>query len=340
MSGEQGWNWNQRSQESHHTYNCDYNAAMSVQIYVGDALASYGFGEGHPFGPDRLDAFWREAVKQGVDKKVSVGTPILCTEPELTSFHTRQFIERVKEQSRTGCGHLDYGDTPAFKGVFEAASYVVGSALDALGSVMSGRFARTFVPIAGLHHARRSGAAGFCVFNDVGVLIETARKQYGLRRIAYVDIDAHHGDGVFYAFEDDPDVCVADIHEDGRFLYPGTGATSETGTGTAAGTKHNFPMPPGADDADFARVWPDIEEIVRAARPELILLQAGADSIAGDPLTHLQFTPEAHANATARLCALADEYCNGRFIALGGGGYNRSNLALTWNAVVTAMLHA
>lgn len=311
---------------------------MSVRIYVGDALASYGFGEGHPFGPDRLEAFWHEAVNQGIDKQVSVGKPMLCTVSDLTSFHASEYIERVKKQSRTGRGHLDYGDTPAFKGVFEAASFVVGSALDALTAVMTGRIDRSFVPIAGLHHARRSGAAGFCVFNDVGVLIETARQQHGLRRIAYIDIDAHHGDGVFYAFENDPDVCVADIHEDGRFLYPGTGAASETGTGGAAGTKRNFPVPPGADDNEFARVWPDIEEIVRAARPELILLQAGADSIAGDPLTHLQFTPQAHANAAARLCALADEYCNGRFIALGGGGYNRRNLALTWSAVVTAMI--
>lgn len=311
---------------------------MSVRIYVGDALASYGFGEGHPFGPDRLEAFWHEAVNQGIDKQVSVGKPMLCTVSDLTSFHASEYIERVKKQSRTGRGHLDYSDTPAFKGVFEAASFVVGSALDALTAVMTGRIDRSFVPIAGLHHARRSGAAGFCVFNDVGVLIETARQQHGLRRIAYIDIDAHHGDGVFYAFENDPDVCVADIHEDGRFLYPGTGAASETGTGAAAGTKRNFPVPPGADDNEFARVWPDIEEIVRAARPELILLQAGADSIAGDPLTHLQFTPQAHANAAARLCALADEYCNGRFIALGGGGYNRRNLALTWSAVVTAMM--
>ena len=311
---------------------------MSTQVYIGEALASYGFGDGHPFGPDRLGAFWSEAVKQGLDREVTVGVPIQCSEEDLNRFHSRAYINLVKEKSQTGRGHLDYGDTPAFPGVFDAASYVVGSALDALDSLTSGKHARTFVPIAGLHHARRDGAAGFCVFNDIGVLIEVARQRYGLKRVAYVDIDAHHGDGVFYAFEDDPDVVIADIHEDGRFLYPGTGAESETGTGNAEGTKRNFPLLPGAGDADFERVWPQVEEIVRAGRPDLILLQAGADSIAGDPITHMQFTPKAHGMATQRLCALADEYCNGRIVALGGGGYNRSNIALTWSEVLRAMV--
>ena len=194
------------------------------------------------------------------------------------------------------------------------------------------------MPIAGLHHARRDSAAGFCVFNDAGVAIEALRRRHGVRRIAYVDIDAHHGDGVFYAFEDDPDLIFADTHEDGRFLYPGTGAASETGTGKARGAKLNIPLPPGADDAVFLRAWPEIEEFVRRSRPEFILLQAGADSVAGDPITHLQLTPAAHAHAGARLCALADECCRGRIVALGGGGYNRANLAAAWCAVVAAML--
>jgi len=227
---------------------------------------------------------------------------------------------------------------PAFKGVFEATSYVVGSGLNSLVHIMSGDSPRIFVPIAGLHHARRDSAAGFCVFNDPGVLIEALRGQYGLKRVAYVDIDAHHGDGVFYAFEEDPDLIFADIHEDGRFLYPGTGFAHETGKGAAKDTKLNIPMMPGADDEAFHRVWPQLEEFVRAAKPEIILLQAGADSIKGDPITHMQFTPAAHGYAAKRLCAIADEFCQGRIIAMGGGGYNRTNLGLGWSAVVEAML--
>lgn len=309
-----------------------------LSIYFGESLGRYGFGEGHPFGPDRLHAFWQEAVKQGLDKRVNVAAPQGCDEQALIAFHTREYIERVKAQSTTGEGYLDAGDTPAFKGVYDAASTVIGSVLDGMQNIVTGSHPKVFVPIAGLHHARRDSAAGFCVFNDAGVLIENLRLLYGIRRIAYVDIDAHHGDGVFYAFEADPELIFADIHEDGRFLYPGTGAMEETGKGSAKGTKLNIPLPPLADDEHFHRVWPSVEDFIRQGKPELIILQAGADSIRGDPITHMAFTPDAHAHAARQLNRLANELCNGRFIALGGGGYNRTNLALGWNAVVQAML--
>ena len=262
----------------------------------------------------------------------------MCDESDVVRFHTPEYVQLVKRQSSSGTGYLDYGDTPAFPGMYEAASYVVGSDLDGLKHAMDGAHPRVFVPIAGLHHARRDGAAGFCVFNDAGILIETLRQQFGIRRVAYVDIDAHHGDGVFYAFETDPELIFADIHEDGRFLYPGTGFADETGKGAAKGTKLNVPLPPGADDSAFHRVWPKVEEFVRAGKPEFILLQAGADSIAGDPITHMAFSPSAHGHAAARLCRVADEFCDGRIVAMGGGGYNRTNLALGWNEVVRAML--
>ncbi len=308
-----------------------------ASVYFGAELGRYGFGDGHPFGPDRLHAFWQETLKQGLDKRVAVMTPVACDEDSLRCFHTADYIERVKRASRSGLGYLDGGDTPAFKGVFEAGCYVVGSDLDALRRIVGGEAPRAFIPIAGLHHARRDGAAGFCAFNDCGVLIETLRQQYGLRRVAYVDIDAHHGDGVFYAYEDDPEVGFADIHEDGRYLYPGTGAASETGRGAAVGTKLNIPLPPGCDDRDFYRVWPRVEAYLTDFKPQIILLQAGADSIAGDPITHMRFSPAAHGHAAMRLVRLADEFCDGRFIAMGGGGYNRDNLALGWNEVLKAM---
>src|SRR3989338_4061958 len=294
-----------------------------MRVYHGEALAAYGFGHGHPFGPDRLSAFWNEAQRRELDRQVEVCTPVACTDTDLARFHTSDYIARVRTQSRTGEGYLDDGDTPAFPGVYEASCTVVGSVLDAVAAMVHRECVRAFVPIAGLHHARRDSAAGFCVFNDLGVAIETLRAKYGIRRVAYVDIDAHHGDGVFYAFEDDPDLIFADIHEDGRYLYPGTGFANETGTGDAKGTKLNIPLEPGADDTAFHRVWPQAKEFVRAGRPKFIILQAGADSIAGDPITHMQFTPGAHAHATTRLCALADEFCQGRIIGLRGGGGQR-----------------
>ena len=199
---------------------------------------------------------------------------------------------------------------------------------------MSGEVYRTFQPIGGLHHARRDNGAGFCVFNDCGVVIDTLREQYGIRRVAYVDIDVHHGDGLYYPYEHDPEVFVADIHEDGRFLYPGTGDASETGKGAAAGTKLNIPMQPGSTDKLFMREWERVADFLRRFKPEFIVFQCGADSLAGDPLAHLQYTPAAHAHAARSLCQLANEFANGRIMGFGGGGYNRTNLALAWNAVL------
>ncbi len=313
-------------------------SSSPVAVYVGDALATYGFGEGHPFGPDRMYAFWSRMLECGLDKRVQLRQPQQASEQQILSFHTAEYLQRVRRQSASGSGYLDAGDTPAFSGVFEAAATVVGSVLAALDDVVSQRCRQAFVPIAGLHHARRDAAAGFCVFNDCGIAIEMLRKQYAIRRVAYVDIDAHHGDGVFYAFEDDPDLIFVDLHEDGRYLYPGTGFIEETGVGSAEGTKLNIPMPPDADDGRFFKAWESVEQFLARAQPEFILLQCGADSLAGDPITHLRYSEAAHRHAAARLQAIAEKYCGGRLLALGGGGYNRDNLARAWTAVVGALL--
>ena len=170
--------------------------------------------------------------------------------------------------------------------------------------------------------------------------IETLRQVYGIRRVAYVDIDVHHGDGVFYAYEADPDVIVVDTHQDGRTLYPGTGHAEESGKGAAKGTKLNIPLLPGADDAAFLERWSGAVEFLRGFAPQFVLLQCGADSIAGDPLAMLNLTPAIHARVARDLCALAEDSAQGRMMAFGGGGYNRRNLALGWNGVLQAMLEA
>jgi acetoin utilization protein AcuC len=263
--------------------------------------------------------------------------PAAASPETLALFHTRDYIDYVRARSAAGTGFLDAGDTPAFPGVFEAAATVVGGTLLLLDTIMSGAAQRGFIPIGGLHHARRNAAAGFCVFNDCGVAIERAKRHYGLTRIAYVDIDAHHGDGIYYGFEDDPALIVADTHEDGRFLYPGTGRSDERGRGAAVGTKLNIPLPPGAGDAEFFAAFDEIEAFLLPFEPELYLLQCGADSLAGDPITHLRLSAEAHATAATRLRALAGRTAKGRLLAMGGGGYNRQNLAQCWTRVVEAL---
>ena len=310
----------------------------NVAVVVSDRLARYGFGDGHPFGTDRHAAFVREFQARGLDRRVHILEPRVATEDELRAFHTPAYVSFVRERSATGQGFLDGGDTPAFRGVYEAAAYVVGATLNAADAIMHGKCRRAFVPIAGLHHAARDHAAGFCVFNDCGVAIELLRRKSGLERIAYVDIDAHHGDGVFYAFEDDAAVIFADVHEDGRYLYPGTGAAEETGRGTAQGTKLNLPLPPGADDSAFTRVWPHVIAHLERFAPEFIILQCGADSVEDDPITHLRFSPRSHGFAARELLALADRLGHGRVLALGGGGYNRVNIAQAWTAVVENLL--
>jgi acetoin utilization protein AcuC len=310
----------------------------NVAVVVSDRLARYGFGDGHPFGTDRHAAFIREFEARGLTKRVRLLEPRVATEDELRAFHTPGYIDFVRERSVTGQGMLDGGDTPAFRGVYEAAAGVVGATVGAADAIMVGECQRAFVPIAGLHHAARDRAAGFCVFNDCGVAIELLRKNFGLSRVAYVDIDAHHGDGVFYAFEDDASVIFADIHEDGRYLYPGTGSAEETGRGAAQGTKLNLPMAPGSNDAAFARVWPQVVAHLERYEPEFIILQCGADSVEGDPITHLRFTSKTHGFAARELAALADRLGHGRVLALGGGGYNRANIAQAWTAVVENLL--
>ena len=305
-----------------------------VYVYKGEAIANYGFGEDHPFGLDRHGVFHEELANADLGSSIHYAEPRRASIDDLALFHTPEYLDHVSRMSEQGTGYLDQGDTPAFPGVFNIAADVVGTTLAAVDAVMNEEASSAFVPIAGLHHAARDRAAGFCVFNDCGVAIEYLRHKYGIQRIAYVDIDAHHGDGVYYGFEDDPDVIFADVHEDGRFLYPGTGRASETGKGRAEGTKLNIPMLPGATDQHFNEVLPRIEAHLDAAKPEFIIFQCGADSLEGDPITHLCYSEESHAKTAALLCSLAERHCAGRIVATGGGGYNRDNLARAWTRVV------
>lgn len=311
----------------------------TVLVIADEPLGRYGFPDGHPFGTDRQAAFLREFRARGLDVRTTAGESRPATEAELLRFHTPAHVALVRERSQAGAGFLDAGDTPAVRGIFEAASQVVGASLTAAAALMEGRARRAFVPIGGLHHATRGQAAGFCVFNDIGVVIETLRAA-GLKRIAYVDVDVHHGDGVYYPYEDDPAVIFADTHEDGRYLYPGTGAAEETGAGAARGCKLNLPLAPGSTDAQFDIAWAQALQHVARHEPEFIVLQCGADSIGGDPLAHLQLTPACHARAARDLCQLADALGHGRVLGLGGGGYNRDNLAAAWSGVVRAMIES
>ena len=310
----------------------------NVCVMLGDELARYHFGESHPFGPDRYWAFLQEFNKRNLKNRVCLQSTEIATDEQLLLFHTQDYIDKVRVQSSTGEGYLDGGDTPARTGIDEAACRVVGTTLHAIDKIMQGDCNKAFTPIAGLHHARRDSAAGFCVFNDCGIAIEYLRQHYHVRCIAYVDIDAHHGDGVFYAFESDADLCFVDFHQDGNTLYPGTGFINETGKNKAIGKKLNIPLPPNSSDELAIKFWEQAENFIDQAKPEFILLQCGADSLFDDPITQLNLSSKFHAHVTKRLTRLAEKHSEGRLVAMGGGGYNLDNIKIAWNDVIEALV--
>jgi acetoin utilization protein AcuC len=309
-----------------------------VGVYIGDQIGRYGFGDDHPLSGERIHAFWDEMHRRNLAFQVRIFDPVMASEEQLTLFHTPEYVVKVKAYSELGEGLLDYGDTPAYRGVFEDASYVVGTVIDAVQRVMNNEIRRAFIPIAGLHHSRPDTAAGFCVFNDVGVAIKVLEQGFGLERIAYVDIDAHHGDGVYYPLEDDPRVIVADIHEDGRYNYPQSGFAHEIGRGAAKGRKLNIPLLPLSSDEDFLMVWERVEAFIVEWEPQFVIMNCGADGLYGDPLAHLHYSPRTHARAAEGLCRIAEEFAQGRILAVGGGGYDLRNVGKAWTAVIDAFL--
>ena len=307
-------------------------------IMIGEELSQYHFGEEHPFGPKRYWAFKEEFDARNLSQDIIISTPQQASVEQLQLFHTQGYINKVQTLSAVGEGYLDCGDTPAIKGIYENALTIVGTTLKAIDHLMQGDCNHAFTPIAGLHHARRNHAAGFCVFNDCGIAIEYLRSKYHIQRIAYVDIDAHHGDGVFYEFEDDPDLCIVDFHQDGTTLYPGTGFINETGKGKAVGTKINIPLPANSTDKTAMALWNTAEDFIEKFKPEFILLQCGADSLAGDPITQLKLTSSFHAHVAKRLSHIANKYSQGRLLAMGGGGYNLDNIKAAWNDVINTLI--
>jgi acetoin utilization protein AcuC len=305
-----------------------------VGVSFGVKSRLYSFPDGHPLNNKRTELFAASLkALRSTTRNLSIIEPVASEEKELLLFHEQEYVDFVKTSSKSGNGYLDYGDTPSFKGVYEASLLPVGSTLEGFKNILERKYDHFFNPIGGLHHARRDRAGGFCVFNDAAVVIEKALKALELNKIAYVDIDAHHGDGVFYGYEADKRVIIGDIHEDGRYLYPGTGNSSESGTGEAKGTKLNLPLAPGSADKEFMQAFDHVEQFIRKAEPEFIFLQCGADGLKDDPITHLQYSAKSHAYATKKLHLLAHDLCHGRLLAMGGGGYNPRNVAAAWIAV-------
>jgi acetoin utilization protein AcuC len=311
--------------------------AEPILIIHGPALSSYTFGDEHPLQPSRHDLTMSLLTMLGWLDTPGVTTepPRLATLSELLTGHTLPFIQAVQTAQAIARGErpatdlslygLDTEDNPLFPGIHDAPALLAGAALQAMQAVIDGRSVHAYSPAGGMHHAMRTHASGFCIYNDIVVAIDAAR-QAGLR-VAYVDLDAHHGDGVQAAFYDDCRVLTVSIHESGRFLFPGTGDAGEMGTGDGVGACINIPLPPDAGDECILLAY---ERVIRPAllaySPDLLVTQTGCDTHHDDPLTDLSATMALYPELAGRLHALAHEVCDGRWVLVGGGGYDPADV--------------
>jgi acetoin utilization protein AcuC len=293
-----------------------------------ERLTGYDFGPGHPLAPVRVELTMALARELGVLARpdVTTLTPVVpAGQDELELVHDAAYIDAVRAAGLDGRPNGRYGlgttDNPVFAGMHEASALVAGATLAAAQAVWRGETGHGANIAGGLHHAMRRAASGFCVYNDPAIAIKWMLAQ-GAQRIAYVDVDVHHGDGVQAAFYDDPRVLTISLHEHPATLFPGTGLASESGSGDGRGFAVNMPLPAGTGDAGWLRAFDAVvPPLLRAFKPEVLVSQHGCDSHRLDPLANLELSVDAQRRAQLMLHDLAHEVAGGRWVVTGGGGY-------------------
>jgi acetoin utilization protein AcuC len=299
-------------------------------VVFDSRLTEYNFGPEHPMAPIRVDLTMRLAEQLGLigeGRLRRVDAPIADDEL-IATVHDRRLIEavtRMGQEPRPGPAEVALGlgteDNPVFLGMHEAAAHVVGASYEAFRQVWSGESLHSANIAGGLHHATRDRASGFCIYNDIAIGIQWLLDQ-GAQRVAYVDVDVHHGDGVERIFYDDPRVLTISLHESGQFLFPGTGFPEDVGGPDARGTAVNVALPPGTSDGGWLRAFHAVvPQVVREFAPDVLVTQHGCDSHADDPLAHMMLTVDGQRAAYLALHDLAHEVAGGRWVATGGGGY-------------------
>ncbi|GGE77352.1 acetoin utilization protein AcuC [Priestia taiwanensis] len=292
-------------------------------------FSSYSFNDHHPFNQLRVDLSLDLLRKGDYINDSHLIQPRIATDEEILLIHDKVYMDIVK---RAGHGEvtkevtLPYGigteDTPIFQNMHEASALLVGGTLTAVDYVLEEKARHALNLGGGLHHGFHARASGFCIYNDSSIAIKYIQQKYKLR-VMYVDTDAHHGDGVQWAFYDDPTVCTFSIHETGRYLFPGTGGIQERGQGAGLGYCFNIPVDAFTEDESWLYAYKTaFREIADYFRPDIIITQNGADAHYYDPLTHLSSTIRIYQEIPKLAHELAHKYCDGRWIALGGGGYD------------------
>ncbi|GAA1310898.1 acetoin utilization protein AcuC [Saccharothrix xinjiangensis] len=296
----------------------------AAAVVWDESFLGYDLGGDHPLNPVRLDLTVRLASALGVLDGVDLISPDPAPDREIERVHEPSYLNAVRAAPMAGwdVGHgLGTPDNPVFTRMHEASSLVVGGSLAAARRIASGEADRAVNIAGGLHHAMRDHAAGFCVYNDCAVAISWLLDN-GFDRIAYVDTDVHHGDGVQAAFYDDPRVLTVSLHQSPLTLWPGTGRPAELGGRGAEGTSVNLALPAGSHDRTWLRAFhATVPALLRAFRPQLLVTQCGVDTHREDPLADLSLTVDGHRAIYRRLRDLADEVAGGKWLALGGGGY-------------------
>lgn len=321
---------------------------MSKSIYYvySNDFQSYKFNESHPFNQRRVELTTDLLKMSGALKDSHIIPPRIATDEEIGLIHDPNYIEAVR---KAGYGELtedvanNYGlgteDVPIFPNMHEASALLVGGTLTAVDLVMGGKADHALSLGGGLHHGFRGKASGFCIYNDSAIAIKYMQEKYGVK-VLYIDTDAHHGDGVQWSFYDDPNVCTFSIHETGRYLFPGTGNVTEKGQGQGYGTSFNIPVDAFTEDESFLECYlTAVREVAEFFKPDVIISQNGVDSHVLDPLTHLSATMKIYREIPKLAHKLAHEYCEGRWIAVGGGGYDHWRVVpRAWSLIWLEML--
>lgn len=322
-------------------------ANVQASIVWDDSFSGYDFGDGHPMDPVRLDLTARLCRDLGLFEPgdVEIVVPELPTDEALARVHDPEYIAAVRQasadpasaQQRFGIGTED---DPAFKGMHEVSALIAGGTQLVAERVWTGQARHGVNFTGGLHHAMRERAAGFCIYNDAALAIDWLLNN-GAQRVAYVDVDAHHGDGVERSFWNDPRVLTISLHETGTILFPGTGFPREIGGSDAIGSAANVALPPGTKDAPWLRaVHATVPALIRSFRPDIIISQHGADTHFTDPLAHLSISVDAQRLAMETMHDLAHEVCGGKWVGLGGGGYEITGVVpRSWAHLVAIAEH-
>jgi acetoin utilization protein AcuC len=291
------------------------------RLVHSDELTKYDFGNGHPMAPGRVRNAISLAEQLGILDRLDVVAPPAVDLGLLRSVHTADYIDAVVRGEPDDHYGLGTSDNPVFPGMHDVSATVAMATVEAARAVWSGAALRASNISGGLHHAMPDRTSGFCVYNDLAIAIQWLLDA-GCSRIAYVDVDVHHGDGVQAIFYDDPRVMTISLHETPVCLFPGTGFPAETGGPGAEGSAVNIALPPGTGDAGWLRAFHAIvPAVIRAHRPEILITQHGCDSHEHDPLADLELSLDGQRESYLALADLADQHTGGRWVSTGGGGY-------------------